>query len=148
MIDRRKFLIGSGIGMVGTTLAPYIAQAGTSGNAPERAPDLGNAPMATEPSPLKPGTGNAADFDPTVAQLITKPGYKIGTHFSLQTMDFEQSFMHPHSILEPGITYALLPWIHANRPGRFVGHAFGNTVVCTNEGALALNNSALDLVVI
>lgn len=433
MIDRRKFLIGSGIGVVGTTLAPYITQAGTSANAPagtaiqadqdimgdlkfstaefkrrydniqaamakqgldclvitgttdwygaesanlnyvsgkqirlepffvlfpqkgdpvyifkksvflKRAPDLGNAPMATEPSPLKPGTGNAADFDPTVAQLITKLGYKkgtiglvparltpattvqaiekqcphaqivdaeplmiklrrvksaeeirflkrsgymadvgvqalvqaiepgitehelvlaadnamvmqgakpggfqllksgkwkdfgpglaqgrmrkvepgdlilneltsnykgyytqlavpvslgepdpqfqllmktcqavidaqlplykpgvdsakidkigeaiahdvsggvFGTHFSLQTMDFEKSFMHPHSILEPGITYALMPWIHANRPGRFVGHAFGNTVVCTNDGALALNNSALDLVVI
>ena len=75
-------------------------------------------------------------------------GGVFGSHFSLQTMDFSQSFLHPHFTLEAGNVHAVMPWIHANGSGKFIGHAFGNTLVCTDGEPLVLNKSNLDLVVV
>ena len=90
---------------------------------------------------FRPGANNL-EIDKLGERLATKlSGGKLGSHFACQTLDFERSFEHPSVALEPGIGFILMPWIHHTEPGKFVGHGFGNTVMCTEGAPLALNKS-------
>ena len=90
---------------------------------------------------FRPGANNL-EIDKLGEKLATKlSGGKLGSHFACQTLDFERSFEHPSVVLEPGIGFILMPWIHHTEPGKFVGHGFGNTVMCTEGAPLALNKS-------
>jgi|GEM_PF-1067379 len=73
---------------------------------------------------------------------------KMGSKFACQTIDFEQSFWHTSPTLKPGISYVLMPWIHYNEPGHFSGHAWGNTLVCTDGSPEVLNQSPMGAVII
>jgi len=95
---------------------------------------------------FRPGANNR-EIDKLGEQIATQvSGGKLGSHFACQTLDFERSFEHPSVVLEPGIGFILMPWIHHTEPGKFVGHGLGNTVTCTEGEPLVLNKSRQCLV--
>lgn len=87
-----------------------------------------------------------------IDNLGNEIGMKMGgawlSRFACQTVDFEQSFMHPNPALEPGMAFVLMPWIHSDQGHGFVGHGSGNTVVCTEDTGLILHQTPLQTVVV
>jgi ectoine hydrolase len=97
---------------------------------------------------FRPGTNNG-EIDKLGEKIATQvSGGKLGSHFACQTLDFERSFEHPSVVLEPGIGFILMPWIHHTEPGKFVGHGLGNTVMCTEDEPLVLNKCRQRLVAV
>lgn len=87
-----------------------------------------------------------------VDNLGDQVGVEMGgewlSRFACQTVDFEQSFMHPNPVLEPGMAFVLMPWIHSGQEHGFVGHGSGNTIVCTEDDALVLHQTPLQTIII
>ena len=93
----------------------------------------------------------------TTVQEVDKLGDQVGaeisggewlSRFACQTVDFEQSFMHPNPALEPGMAFVLMPWLHSGGDNRFVGHGSGNTIVCTDAEPLVLHQTPLQTIIV
>ncbi|MEL7222066.1 MAG: M24 family metallopeptidase, partial [Bacteroidota bacterium] len=77
--------------------------------------------------------------------------------FSCQSTEIEQFSYQNNVALQPGISYMLMPWLckstdwdgvnYFPTPGNWVGHVWGNTIICQEEEPLVLHQTPMDVVV-
>lgn len=86
------------------------------------------------------------------AQELSKGLWK--SPFTLQTLDHEQSFLHEDVQIQNGIGYIMMPWyqwadgaegfVHSNG---YIGHAWGNAIVLTDEGIIDLHTLPAEIII-
>lgn len=74
--------------------------------------------------------------------------------FTCQTLDHERSFLHEEVEIRPGVGYIVMPWyLWADgaegfvKSNGFIGHAWGNAVVLTENGIIDLHTLPPEIIV-